>query len=75
MYLWRLWYAGNDWCCYIITNRKSRAKSLFHKYYMEGNYNNIRCEKYSLANGHEEKILDEDCEELKELGAKYYTTS
>lgn len=42
---------------------------------MEGNYNNIRCEKYSSANGHEEKILDKDCEELKELGAKYYTTS
>lgn len=71
MYLWRLWYDGADWCCYVIAKSRSRAKSLFHNYWREGDFIDVRGEKYATADGHEEKILDDDCEELRELGAKY----
>lgn len=71
MYLYRLWYDGAEWCCYVIAKSRGRAKSLFHNYWEEGDYIDIRGEKVRSADGHEEKILDYDCEELEELGEKY----
>lgn len=71
MYLWRLWYDGADWCCYVIAKSRGRAKALFHNYWRERDFIDVRGEKYATADGHEEKILDDDCEELRELGGKY----
>lgn len=57
MYLWRLWYAGADWCCYVIAKSRSRAKSLFHNYWREGDFIDVRGESMQQQTDTKKKFL------------------
>lgn len=71
MFLWLCWYANDEWCCYVIAPTRGKAKSLFHNYWYEGWYTDVRCCKVKEAPGMEQGIYDMDCPELEALGVRY----
>lgn len=71
MFIWNVWYAGDEWCCFVVAHSRGRAKALFQDYWREGEYTEVRCRKVKEAPGAEEGVYDVDCPALEELGVRY----
>ncbi len=71
MFLWCCWYDTDEWCCYVIAPTRGRAKSLFHEYWREGEYTDVRCYKVKEAPEMEQGVYDTTCPELEALGVRY----
>lgn len=70
MFLWCCWYDTENWCCYVIAPTHGRAKSLFHEYWREGEYADVRCFKVKKADGMEEGVYDATWPGLEALGVR-----
>ena len=73
MFLWLCWYVNTEWCCYVIAPTRGRAKSLFHDYWREGDFVDVRGYKVKEAPDAPQGVYDMDCQELKNLGVRYMT--
>lgn len=71
MFLWLCWYTNDEWCCYVIAPTRGKAKSLFHNYWDEGWYTDVRCCKVKEAHEARQGVYDMDCPELEALGVRY----
>ena len=71
VFLWCCWYVNDEWCCYVISPTRGRAKSLFQDYWREGEYTDVRCYKVKEAPGMEQGVYDTTCPELEALGVRY----
>lgn len=71
VFLWIVRYAGDEWCCFVVARSRGRAKALFHDYWREGEYTEVRCRKEKAAPETEEGVYDVDCPALEALGVRY----
>ena len=66
---------NDEWGCYVIAPTPSKAKVLFHKWYGDVDYTDVRCNQcMKLPEGldlHPQVLDDPDDPLLKELGVKY----
>ena len=73
MFLWNVWYADDEWCCFVIAPTRNRVKALFQDYWRGGEFTNIRCRKVKPTRGQDEGVYDTPCPMLEELGIRYPT--